>query len=69
MSQWGESDLTISVVNVLDRRNTFFIYLEPEFREVEDPGTGSVIEVPERIAAKQVSLFPLLPALSWNFKF
>lgn len=67
--KWGESDLTISVVNALDRRNTFFIYFEPEFREIEDPGTGSIVEIPERIAANQVSLFPILPAISWNFKF
>ena len=64
-----ESDLTLSVVNVLDRRNTFFIYLEPIFREVTDAGTGSIVEIPERIAANQVSLFPILPSLSWNFKF
>lgn len=62
-----ENELNISVVNALDRRNTFFIYLEPEFKEVESG--GSVIQVPEKIAAKQVSLFPILPSISWNFKF
>ena len=35
-----KSDLTLSVVNVLDRRNAFFIYLEPIFREVDD-GNGA----------------------------
>ncbi|MCB0549253.1 MAG: TonB-dependent receptor [Phaeodactylibacter sp.] len=65
--KWGETDLTLSVVNVYDRRNTFFIYLEPEFPE--DDGTGNTIEFPDRIAAKQVSLFPILPSLTWNFKF
>ena len=64
---WGESDLTISVVNAYDRRNAFFLYLEPEFEEVENNGVP--IEVPSRIAAKQVSLFPILPAITWNFKF
>ena len=62
-----ESDITFSVVNAYDRRNAFFVYLEPEFREVD---TGStVVEVPERVAAKQVSLFPVLPAITYNFKF
>jgi len=64
---WGESDLTISVVNAYDRRNAFFLYLEPEFEEVENNGVP--VEVPTRIAAKQVSLFPILPAITWNFKF
>ncbi len=66
--KWGESDLSINVVNALDRRNAFFIYLEPEFTEL-DTGGGNVIQVPEKIAAKQVSLFPVLPSISWNFKF
>ncbi len=66
--KWGESDLTISVINAYDRRNTFFIYFEPEIREV-DGGDGTIVEVPERIAARQVSLFPILPSVTWNFKF
>ncbi len=65
--KWGESDLTINVINAYDRRNTFFIYLEPIFREETDG--QNTIEVPERIAAKQVSLFPILPSVTWNFKF
>ncbi len=66
--KWGESDLTLTVVNVYDRRNTFFIYLEPEFAKVEDED-GRTFQIPERISARQVSLFPVLPALTWNFKF
>lgn len=66
--KWGESNLTLSVVNAYDRRNTFFIFLEPEFNQVQDDN-GNTFEVPDRIAARQVSLFPVLPALTWNFKF
>lgn len=66
--KWGESDLTINVFNATDRRNAFFIYLEPVFNEATTPD-GDLIRVPERIAAKQVSLFPILPAITWNFKF
>ena len=61
-----KSDLTFSVVNAYDRRNTFFIYLEPEFEEVDNGGV--LVEVPTRIVAKQVSLFPILPSITWNFK-
>lgn len=64
----GESDITLNVINVYDRRNTFFIYLEPEFEVVEDDN-GNTFEVPRRISARQVSLFPIIPSLTWNFKF
>lgn len=65
--KWGESDLTLSVVNAYDRRNAFFIFFEPEF-EGEESNTGG-INIPTRIAANQVSLFPILPSLTWNFQF
>ena len=66
--KWGESDLSLSVVNAYDRRNAFFILLEPQFKDV-DGGDGNQIRIPDRIAAKQVSLFPILPSITWNFKF
>ncbi len=65
---WGESDLTMSVVNAYDRRNAFFVYLEPQYADDEDP-VGAEIKIPTGVAAKQVSLFPILPSLTWNFKF
>lgn len=65
--KWGESDLTLSVINVYDRRNTFFLYFEP-VGETTIGGEGGVT-VPDRVAAKQVSLFPILPAFTYNFKF
>ncbi|MEO7176139.1 MAG: TonB-dependent receptor [Saprospiraceae bacterium] len=64
--KWGESDLTISVYNAYSRRNAFFIYLAPEYASGNE---NPVLEVPERIAAKQVTLFPILPSLTYNFKF
>ena len=66
--KWGESDLTLSAFNAYDRRNAFFVYLEPEFDTV-DTGTGTQFEIPTRVAAKQVSLFPVLPSATFNFKF
>lgn len=66
--KWGESDLTFNIVNATDRRNAFFIFLEPTFREVTDVN-GNTFEVPEGVDARQVSLFPILPAITWNFKF
>ncbi len=66
--KWGRSDLTFSVYNATDRRNPFFIFLEPEFQTV-DVGGGQTVEVPKAIRAKQVSLFPVLPTVTWNFAF
>lgn len=66
--KWGESDLTISVFNAYDRRNAFFIYIEPEFAEGMDT-QGQIITFPQRLAPKQVSLFPILPSFTFNFKF
>ncbi len=67
--KWGENDLTISVYNVYDRRNAYFLYLEPQYSQdfgEDGPPPGAV---PNGIAAKQVSLFPILPSFTWNFKF
>lgn len=59
----SEHDLTLSVYNVTDRRNPYFIYLDAEFDQTP------LGDVPVGIQAKQVSLFPILPSLTWNFKF
>ena len=66
--KWGESDLTLSIVNAYDRRNVFFIYLDPVFADDQDDN-GVGLNVPLGVKAKQVSLFPILPAFTWNFKF
>lgn len=63
----SEQDLTLSIYNATDRRNPYFIYIEPELEKVGQDGV--TIEVPTAIRAKQVSLFPVLPSLTWNFKF
>lgn len=68
--KWGESDLTISVYNALNRRNPYFVYIEPEVEEVQPiNGEGEPFEVLTGVAAKQVSLFPIIPSLTYNFKF
>jgi hypothetical protein len=59
--RWGESDLTFSVYNAYDRRNAYFVYYE-EIRSNNDT-------VIESIQSKQVSLFPVIPTLTYNFKF
>ncbi len=63
--KWGESDLTFSVYNLYNRRNPYFIYYEIETST--DDATG--VTLLEGYQAKQVSLFPMIPSITWNFKF
>jgi hypothetical protein len=55
-----ESNLNFSVYNVYNRMNPYYIYFET---------VGNVNEGNVEITAKQVSLFPILPSVTWNFKF
>lgn len=55
-----ESNWNFSIYNVYDRRNPYFIYFE---------NSGSVEQGNLKIQAKQVSLFPILPSVTYNFKF
>lgn len=66
--RWGESDLTFSILNLTNRRNPFFLYLELEGETVQDLN-GNETTIPEKVSVKQVSLFPILGAATFNFKF
>ena len=55
-----KSSWTFSIYNVYSRMNPYFIYFDQE---------GSLATSDLTIQAKQVSLFPVLPAITWNFKF
>ena len=54
------NSFTLSVFNVYNRYNPYFIYLTRE---------GDFTEGSLKVGAKQVSLFPIIPSLTWNFKF
>ena len=54
------SSWNISVYNVYNRANPYFIFFDYE----GDPAQGSI-----ELGANQVSLFPILPSVTWNFKF
>jgi len=53
-----ESSWTFAVFNVYNRYNPYIIYFNKVFNE------NSVT-----IEAKQISLFPLIPSVTYNFKF
>lgn len=54
------SSWNFSVFNVYNRANPFFIYFDNE---------GDLDKGTLKITAKQVSLFPILPSITWNFEF
>ncbi|GGG36167.1 TonB-dependent receptor [Hymenobacter glacieicola] len=56
-----ESDLTFSAYNAYNRRNPYFVYFD-QVRSGEDGPVTSY-------RARQVSLFPVIPAVTYNFKF
>jgi hypothetical protein len=62
-----QSDLTFSVYNVYDRRNTFFMYIDAVYEDGTGGGNGT--QIPEKFQAKIVSLFPIIPSITWNFKW
>jgi len=54
------SEWVFSVYNLYSRKNPYFIY----FSQDGNPYNGTL-----QVQAKQVSLFPIIPAITWNFKF
>jgi len=54
------SSWSLSVYNIYNRMNPYFIYFGTE---------GSLNEGNLQIKAYQVSLFPILPSITWNFSF
>ncbi len=55
-----KSEWVFSVYNAYSRKNPYFIYFDQE---------GSALNGSLTIQAKQVSIFPIIPAITWNFKF
>ena len=57
-----DSSLNFSVYNLYNRHNPYFIYFAFD-GDITDTG-GSFVT-----SAKQVSVFPIIPSISWNFEF
>ncbi len=55
-----KSEWVFSVYNLYNRMNPYFIYFDQ---------TGNPLQGTLQIQAKQVSIFPVIPAVTWNFKF
>ena len=55
-----KSEWVFSIYNTYNRKNPYFIYFDQ---------TGSPFNGTLEIQAKQVSLFPVIPAITWNVRF
>ena len=55
-----KSEWVFSIYNTYSHLNPYFIY----FDQTGNPFNGTL-----QIQGKQVSLFPIIPAVTWNFKF
>jgi hypothetical protein len=55
-----ESSWNFSIFNLYNRYNPYYIYFETK---------GDITQGYLETTAKQVSLFPILPSVTWNFKF
>ncbi len=55
-----KTEWVFSVYNAYSRQNPYFIYYDQ---------TGSPYDGTLKIQGKQVSIFPIIPAVTWNFKF
>ena len=58
--RWGERTWEVSFYNAYSRKNPFYYYLGAEKHEDTEQSETRL---------KQVSLFPIIPSVSYNFKF
>jgi hypothetical protein len=55
-----KTEWVFSIYNAYSRQNPYFIYYDQ---------SGSPYDGTLQIQGKQVSIFPIIPAVTWNFKF
>ena len=62
-SKRGVQDLTFSIYNVYNRMNPYFLYIQTV--TANPNGSGAI----KGFEARQVSLFPIIPSVTYNFRF
>ena len=55
-----KTEWVFSVYNAYSRKNPYFVY----FDQTGNPYDGTL-----KVQAKKVSIFPVIPSITWNFKF
>lgn len=54
------SNWSFSIYNVYNRANPYFLYIDND---------GELLQGDFKISVKQVTLFPIIPSITWNFEF
>ncbi len=54
------SNWSFSIYNVYNRANPYFLYIDND---------GELLKGDFKITVKQVTLFPIIPSITWNFEF
>ena len=60
--KWGERTWIISIYNIYNRQNPFFIFLKNQNFTENNLGLNT-------IQPSQISLFPIIPSIRYNIKF
>ena len=55
-----KSNWAFSIYNVYNRANPYFLYVDND---------GDFLQGDFEISVKQVTLFPIIPSVTWNFEF
>lgn len=55
-----KTNVALSVYNVYNRANPYFVYIDND---------GDFLQGNFEIKVKQVTLFPIIPSITWNFEF
>ena len=63
----GERIINLSIYNVYSRQNPFLVY-DGSVTDYETRPDGT-LAVTSRKVLKQLSIFPIMPSLSWSYKF
>ena len=61
-TKWGERTWSVGIYNAYFRQIVFFLYIEDDYENFDQDGESKKV-------LKQVSLFPGMPYVSYNFKF
>lgn len=63
--KWGERTWSIGIYNAYSRLNPFAYYIDR--RQIYDQNTGTFVRSETKL--KKITLFPIIPSVSYQFKF
>jgi hypothetical protein len=64
-----QGTLDLGLYNLYNRRNPYFYFVEDSFPNFDEVVSGNEEEFRHRRVLKSVSIFPIIPSVSLNFKF